>query len=134
MTLRHLGTAAALVAAAVCAGCGGSAGQASPDGPTHSSTHSSTHSPTPPSPTSTPTAGLHLSTATVKRDAHLGPAAINAAGDVAWTEGPTHAYENEVRVLRQGSSAPTTVARSAWREGLINWVALSGSWVVYVDK
>lgn len=128
MTLRHLGTAAALVAAAVCAACGGTATDTSPSSPQRPSASPSSTA------TSTPTSQLHLSTVKLRRDANVGPAAINANGDVAWTEGPRHSTENRVELLRHGSTTPATVARSAWREGLINWVALSGPWVVYVDQ
>lgn len=127
MSLRHLGTAAALVAAAVCAGCGGAPTKGAPPGPTH---------PTPSStaPASTATSQLHVTTVRLHRDASVGPGAINEAGDVAWTEGPKRGTENRVVLLRHGSSTPETVAASAWRDGLINWVALTRSWMVYVDQ
>lgn len=124
MTLRHLGTAAALVAAAVCAGCSG-AGHSSLANPTHSATI----------PSSAPAApALRLSTVKLHRDGDVGPVAFNSSGDIVWTEGPKSANWNRVELLHRGASTPRTVAQSAWREGLINWVAMAGRWVVYVDQ
>lgn len=131
MTLRHIGTAAALVAAAVCAACSSGTPKSSPPRPSNTAASSSSAAT---SSSSAATDRLRLTTVKLQRDAGVGPAAFNAAGDVVWTEGSERDNFNRVELLRKGSPAPATVARSAWSAGFINWVALAGSWVVYVDQ
>jgi len=39
-----------------------------------------------------------------------------------------------VGLMHAGDRTPTTVARSQWPHGLVNWVAADGDWVAWVDQ
>jgi hypothetical protein len=128
VTPRHLSMAAALVAAAMCAACSGTGSGTGTQSAPHHSAAATSHS--------TPGASLRLTTVKVLRDANVGPAAFNQAGDVVWPESSsiTRGNLDRVSLLRTGSSTPVQVAHSAWSAGFINWVAFAGPWVIYVDQ
>lgn len=125
MQLSARASVAAIALAAVCASCG-TASTAPKLHPSRVGAHTST--PT----TSATSSSLSIGSATLERTAEVGPLIPDAAGDIAWPEGAGN--WNQVFLWRSGSSAPAAVAHSEWPDGFINWVALAGSWVGYVDQ
>lgn len=129
MTLRVIGTTVvgvALVAALAGCGSGGSDRPASLSSPGRGSAS--------PSAPATPSGPLALhEVAEVKAPGDVGPVALGedtvafpyAEGASTWTK---------VGVARFGETTPSVVASSEWPHGLINWVATTGDWVVYVDQ
>lgn len=61
----------------------------------------------------------------------IGPIALSG-GTLAYPFADGSNEWNTVRISHDG--ALWTAARSEWSEGLINWVALSGHWLAYVDQ
>lgn len=129
--MNRFGGALVVVAvAAGVAGCSGSAERGDAVGPSSGSVASSAAP-----ATHRPSESLRVrQVATFHIRGRAGPMALAEARVVVPVADKNHANWSRVVVLDSASRTQATVARTRFDDGLINWVAVTGDWIAWVDQ